>query len=75
MRSFEKLKQLLVQWIVCCHIAFFQFENLYFRHILDFLYPGFDKYLPRAGHTVRKWMIYAWQLKKEQLQEEFREAL
>jgi len=29
-RNFESFKALLIRWIVCCHIAFFQFENAYF---------------------------------------------
>ncbi len=26
-RNFQIFKDLLIRWIVCCHIAFFQFEN------------------------------------------------
>ena len=53
-RNFEGFKALLIRWIVCCHIAFFQFENAYFRQLLFFLYPGLYKFLPRVGNTIRK---------------------
>jgi hypothetical protein len=52
-RNFEGLKRLLIRWIVCCHIAFFQFENEYFRQLLFFLYPGLEKLLPKAANTIR----------------------
>jgi hypothetical protein len=73
-RNFDRLKALIVRWIVCCHIAFFQFENCYFRELLEFLSPGLDTYLPRAGSTIRRWVIEAWQEKKQQLKEELRLA-
>ncbi|KAA8619650.1 hypothetical protein PtrV1_06744 [Pyrenophora tritici-repentis] len=33
--SVEKFKELLIRWIVYCHIAFFQLENQYFRELPD----------------------------------------
>ncbi|EXV00304.1 hypothetical protein X797_006749 [Metarhizium robertsii] len=38
--SIEKFKELLIRWIVYCHIAFFQLENRYFRELLLFLSPA-----------------------------------
>jgi hypothetical protein len=35
--SIEKSTELLIRWIVYCHIAFFQLENQYFRELLFFL--------------------------------------
>jgi hypothetical protein len=29
-RRLDRFKDMLVRWIVCCHIAFFQIENTYF---------------------------------------------
>jgi hypothetical protein len=55
-RNFETFKQLLIRWIVCCHIAFFQVENVYFRELLFFLYPGLEKFLPKAASTIRGWV-------------------
>jgi hypothetical protein len=37
-RNFLMFKDLLIRWIVCCHIAIFQFENAYFQQLLFFLY-------------------------------------
>ncbi|KAK8912230.1 hypothetical protein VCV18_012721 [Metarhizium anisopliae] len=33
-RRLDHFKELLVRWIVCCHIALFQIENTYFRDML-----------------------------------------
>ena len=52
-RNFESFKQLLIRWIVCYYIAFFQFKNKYFRRLLNFLYLGLKKLLLKAANTIR----------------------
>jgi hypothetical protein len=73
-RNFEAFKQLLIRWIVCCHIAFFQIENIYFRELLFFLYPGLEKILPKAASTIRGWVTAAFEQRKEDLRKEMHEA-
>jgi hypothetical protein len=51
--SVEKFKELLICWIVYCHIAFFQLENQYFRELLFFLNPVLLNYLLKAVRTIR----------------------
>lgn len=51
--SVEKFKELLIRWIVYCHIAFFQLENQYFRELLFFLNPALLNHLPKAARTIR----------------------
>ena len=63
-----------MRWIVCCHIAFFQFENLYFRRLLFFIYPGLEKLLPKAASTIRGWVIKAFETRKDELRKELRGA-
>ncbi|KAF7444167.1 Dimer-Tnp-hAT domain containing protein [Pyrenophora tritici-repentis] len=53
--SVEKFKELLIRWIVYCHIAFFQLENQYFRELLLFLNPALLNHLPKAAKTIRSW--------------------
>ena len=60
-RNFDSFKRLLIRWIVYCHIAFFQFENVYFRQLLFFLYPGLEKLLPKAANTIWGWVIAAYE--------------
>ncbi|KAI8396320.1 hypothetical protein FOFC_06303 [Fusarium oxysporum] len=57
--SIEKFKELLVRWIVYCHIAFFQFEN---------------HHLPKAAKTIRSWVMDAFRSKKQRLREDLRQA-
>jgi hypothetical protein len=59
---------------VCCHIAFFQFENEYFRSLLFFLHPGLEKLLPKAASTIRGWVVEAYKRRKEELKIDFQEA-
>jgi len=51
--SIDKFKELLIRWIVYCHIAFFQFENKYFRELLLFLNPALLNHLPKAAKSIR----------------------
>ncbi|KAF7573538.1 Dimer-Tnp-hAT domain containing protein [Pyrenophora tritici-repentis] len=68
--SVEKFKELLIRWIVYCHIAFFQLENQYFRELLLFLNPALLNHLPKAAKTIRSWVINAFISKKQQLRED-----
>ncbi|KAG9382389.1 hypothetical protein A1F94_006310 [Pyrenophora tritici-repentis] len=65
--SVEKFKELLIRWIVYCHIAFFQLENQYFRELLLFLNPALLNHLPKAAKTIRSWVMNAFISKKQQL--------
>lgn len=40
-------------WIVCCHIAFFQIENDYFREALFYLAPWLSDLLPKAATRTK----------------------
>ncbi|KAG9379949.1 hypothetical protein A1F94_008844 [Pyrenophora tritici-repentis] len=68
--SVEKFKELLIRWIVYCHIAFFQLENQYFRELLLFLNPALLNHLPNAAKTIRSWVMNAFISKKQQLRED-----
>lgn len=68
--SIERFKELLVRWIVYCHIAFFQLENRYFRELLFFLNPALMNHLPKAARTIRSWVMNAFISKKQQLGED-----
>jgi hypothetical protein len=72
--SVEKFKELLIRWIVCCHIAFFQLENRHFRELLFFLSPTLMNHLPKAARTIRSWILTAFTSKKQQLMEDLHQA-
>ena len=71
---FEQFKELLVNWIVFCHIAFHQIENEHFRKLLFFLSPGLAEYLPAAAQTIREWVITKFQARKNILKQELKDA-
>ena len=73
-RRLDRFKDMLVRWIVCCHIAFFQIENTYFRDLLFYLFPPLAKLLPKAASTLRKWVKEAFEVRKERLKQDMREA-
>jgi hypothetical protein len=70
----DRFKILLIRWIVCCYISFFQIENIYFRELLFFLSPQLIELLPKARSTIRKWIIEEFRKRKEDLKEELQLA-
>lgn len=74
-RIFKDFKQILIRWIVCCHIAFFQLENEYFRELLFFLEPKLQKLLPKACRVIRQWVLEEYEHRKALLIEELESAL
>ncbi|RFN45157.1 putative ac transposase [Fusarium flagelliforme] len=72
--SLEKFKELLIGWIVYCHIAFFQLENRYFRELLFFLNPALLNHLPKAAKTIRSWVMDAFLSKKQRLREDLQRS-
>ncbi|KAG7413394.1 putative AC transposase [Fusarium oxysporum f. sp. raphani] len=73
-RRFDEFKELLIRWIVYCHIAFFQIENLYFRELLFYIFPGLTTLLPKARLVVRRWIIEAFKARKDSLRQEMQTA-
>lgn len=73
-RKLDVFKDLLIRWIVYCHIAFFQIENVYFRELLFYIFPGLSTFLPKARDTIRRWIKEAFELKKERLRLDMQEA-
>jgi len=73
-RRFDEFKELLIRWIVYCHIAFFQIENAYFRELLFYIFPGLTKLLPKARLVIRRWIKEAFDARKERLRLDMEEA-
>jgi hypothetical protein len=69
-QDFDIFKELLIRWIVYCHIVFYQFDNEYFRELLFYLAPWLSKLLPKAGRTIRKWVKEAFLARKEVLKKD-----
>ena len=65
--NFNCWKQLFIQWIVYCHIAFYQIENGYFRRMLFYLVPKLSEWLPQARKTIRTWVLEEFKIRKGQL--------
>jgi len=73
-RDFDVFKDLLIRWIVYCHVAFFQIENAYFRELLFYLSPCLSKLLPKAAHTIHQCVNDAFLTRKERLKKDLNEA-
>jgi hypothetical protein len=73
-RRFDEFKELLIRWIVYCHIAFFQIENAYFRELLFYVFPGLTTLLPKARLVIRRWIKEAFDAQKERLRLDMEEA-
>lgn len=73
--AFDQFKELLIRWIVYCHIAFYQVENAYFRELIGFLSPKVvTKYMPKAANTIRSWIKEAFQSRKAALRNDLQRA-
>ena len=66
-------KQLLIQWIVLCHISFHQVEQPSFRLLLSYLsatsasYTAIPQSLSRSSTTLRTWTIQLFNQQKQVL--------
>ncbi|KAH8621778.1 hypothetical protein IG631_23655 [Alternaria alternata] len=70
----DRFKELLIRWLVCCHIAFFQIENGYFQDLLFDPFPPLANLLPKAASTIRQWVISALEERKERLRHGMHDA-
>jgi hAT family C-terminal dimerisation region len=68
--NWELLKLRLIEWIVVMHITFSQVESEWFRRFLTVLSPNLAEWIPRAGNTVRAWIITEFQRHQEAVKRE-----
>ena len=71
--TMEKFKLLLIQWIVFCHIAFFQVENGYFRSLISFLNSALAKFIP-SRNTLRDWVLTEYNARKGDMRRQLRKS-
>ena len=55
--DWECLKLQLIEWIVVVYITFSQVENDWFQRFLAALSPNLERWIPRAGNTVKAWIL------------------
>jgi hypothetical protein len=65
--NWELLKRRLIEWIVVMHISFSQIENNWFRRFLAALSPSLESWIPKAGNTVRAWIIAEFERRQEDI--------
>jgi hAT family C-terminal dimerisation region len=63
--NWELLKLRLIEWIVVMHITFSQVENEWFRRFLAALSPSLEGWIPRAGNTVKAWILKEFERRQE----------
>lgn len=68
--NWELLKLRFIEWIVVMNIAFSQVENNWFRRFLAVLSPSLEKWIPRAGNTVRAWIIAEFERRQEDIRKQ-----
>jgi hypothetical protein len=69
----DKVKLLLIRWIVFSHIAFVQIENEYFKRLIAYLSPQLVKCLP-TRNTFRKWVLAEFEKRKQRLKKDLSKA-
>jgi hypothetical protein len=68
--DWETLKLWLIEWIVVMHIAFSRVENDSFRQFLAVLSPSLEKWIPRAGNTVRSWILAEFEQRQDDIKKQ-----
>jgi hypothetical protein len=65
--DWERLKLYLIEWVVVMHITFSQVESKWFRRFLGSLSPTLEGWIPRAGNTVKKWILAEFKQRQEKV--------
>jgi hypothetical protein len=65
----------LVAFVVICQLSLSLMVNTLFVELLEVLYPNISQLLPQASKTIRKWIITAFEARKEVLKEELRQSI
>jgi hypothetical protein len=52
------------------HIAFSRVENDSFRQFLAVLSPSLEKWIPRAGNTVRSWILAEFEQRQDDIKKQ-----
>ena len=68
--DWEILKLQLIEWIVVMHIAFSQVQNDWFRRFLAALSPKLEKWIPKAGNTIRDWILAEFEQQQKEVKKQ-----
>jgi hAT family C-terminal dimerisation region len=72
--DWERLKLRFIEWIVVMHITFSQVESEWFRRFLVVLSPTLEGWIPRAGNTVKKWILAEFEKRQERVKNRLHES-
>jgi hypothetical protein len=64
----------LVALVVICQLALSLVVNDLFYGFLKVIFPKVDDILPKSGDTIRRWIIQAFELRKQRLKESFKKC-
>lgn len=67
--TLDKLKAILIRWMVGMHIALSIVENSAFRQMLNWFSPTLTAFIPKDHHTMRTWLMEAYYQKQMVLNE------
>ena len=70
----EAFKDRLIRWLVVYHISLVDVENELFHSILELCEPKIAALLLYSGNTVRKWIMEAYDERKELLKREIHQS-
>ena len=64
----------LVALVVICQLALSLVVNDLFYGFLKVIFPKVDDILPKSGDIIRRWIIQAFELRKQRLKESFKKC-
>ena len=68
--DWQTLKIRFIEWIVVMHITFSQIESDWFRRFLAVLSPSLAEWIPKAGNTVKAWVLAEFEERREDIKKE-----
>ena len=69
----DGFRSMLVQWIVCMHIAFSAVESKLFRVLFEMAETPLLLVLPHSGNPVRNWILEDFKYRKREIKRQLRE--
>ena len=67
----DKFCILLIKWIICQYISFYQVESKQFHNLITYCSPVLESILLQSGDTIRNWVLKEFHKYQKNLTDSF----
>ena len=61
----DNFRWLLIQWIVCMHVALTVIKSEEFRAVILLIAPALEEFIVNSNNTIRAWTLEAFERKRD----------